>query len=382
VADGSWVEGADDSPFPLDNLPYGVTRDAVVVAIGDYALDVAAAARACQSPYVEILSGPRLDPLLAAGPVTWRDVRMQIQQWLSEPGFEAAVRPQLRARESVELLLPFDVGDYVDFYASEHHARNVGRILRPGQEPLLPNWRHLPVGYHGRSGTIVVTGSSVHRPSGQRAGPVFGPSERLDFEAEVGFVVGTGSAIGSSIAVEAFADHVFGVCLVNDWSARDIQAWEYQPLGPMLGKSFATSIAGWVTPLAALGSARLPVASAGTELFDYLREKQPWGLDLRLEVRVNGEVVSRPCYRHLHWSPAQMLAHLTVNGASVRPGDLYASGTVSGPDRSEWGSLIELTDNTAFLADGDEVVISASAPGLGGKPIALGEVRGRIAGSA
>jgi fumarylacetoacetase len=291
------------------------------------------------------------------------------------------VTPALRPADSVELRLPFTVGDYVDFYASEHHARNLGRLLRPGQESLLPNWKHLPVGYHGRSGTVVVSGTDIIRPCGQRDGldgPEFGATTRLDIEAEVGFVIGATSALGHPVPIDDFDRHVFGVCLVNDWSARDIQAWEYQPLGPFLGKSFATSVSPWVVPLDALSAARMPVASASTPLLPYLRESQPWGLDLTLEVQVNGEVVSWPPYAAMHWSPAQMLAHLTVNGASVRTGDLYASGTVSGAERSQWGSLIELSDNTTFLSDGDEVVISATAPGVAGSRIGLGAVRGRI----
>jgi fumarylacetoacetase len=381
VAVGSWVSGADDSLFSLANLPYAVTADAVVVAIGSFALDVTRASRATSSEFAELLATPSLNRLLASGPVAWQAVRAEVVRWLSDPSYSSLLSPLLLPREGLQLMLPFTVGDYVDFYASEQHARNLGRILRPGQEPLLPNWKHLPVGYHGRSGTVVVSGTPVRRPSGQRAGvdgPAFGPTERLDIEAEVGFVVGVGSTLGSSVGVDEFAERVFGVCLVNDWSARDIQAWEYQPLGPMLGKSFATSISAWVTPLAALSAARVPVGSAATALLPYLRESAAAGLDLTLEIAINGDVVSQPPFRAMHWSAAQMLAHLTVNGASVRTGDLFASGTVSGSSASEWGSLIELFDNTRFLEDGDEVVITASAPGAGGMRIGLGEVRGRV----
>jgi fumarylacetoacetase len=369
------------SPFPLTNLPYGATADGVVVAIGDSALDAGAVARATGSPYAQLLSAPTLDSLLAAGPQTWADVRAEVTRWLTDEQLRPVVTPHLRPRDSTDLLLPFTIADYVDFYACEQHATNLGRILRPGQPALLPNWKHLPIGYHGRSGTVIVSGTDVRRPSGQRPGegePTFGPSTRLDIEAEVGFVVGAPSALGAPVPVTDFTAHVFGVCLVNDWSARDIQAWEYQPLGPFLGKSFATSISPWVVPLAALESARVWPASAHTPLLPYLRERQAWGLDLRLEIRVNGELVSRPPYRVMHWSPAQMLAHLTCNGAAVRTGDLYASGTVSGPRRQEWGSLIELWDNTRFLDDGDEVVISATAPGPDGTTIGFGEVRGRV----
>jgi fumarylacetoacetase len=381
----SWVPGADASPYPLSNLPYAATADGVVVAIGDQALRAGAAARAAGSAHAELLDSPSLDRLLAAGPEAWAAVRAEVTAWLGDDQHRAVVEPFLVDRAALDLQLPFTVADYVDFYASEQHATNLGRILRPGQPALLPNWRHLPVGYHGRSGTVVVSGTPVVRPCGQRRGdpaPTFGPTERLDIETEVGFVVGAPSEHGRPVPAAEFARHVFGVCLVNDWSARDIQAWEYQPLGPFLGKSFATSVSAWVTPLPALDAARVWPPSAQTPLLPYLRETSAWGLDLRLEVRVKGELVSRPPYRFMHWSPAQMLAHLTVNGASVRTGDLYASGTVSGPRRQEWGSLIELWDNTRFLADGDEVVLSGSAPGVGGGIIALGDVAGRISPAA
>jgi fumarylacetoacetase len=296
----------------------------------------------------------------------------------------------------VVLRLPFTVADYVDFYASEFHAANLGRIFRPGSEPLTPNWKHLPIGYHGRSGTVVVSGTPVVRPAGQRRTPegevVFGPEPRLDIEAELGFVVGTPSEAGSAVRLADFDRHVFGVCVVNDWSARSIQAWEYAPLGPFLGKSFATSISPWVVPLAALGSARVPPPTRNPELLPYLddRTTEPWGLDIAFEVRLNGQVVSQPPFAAMYWTGAQMLAHMTVNGASLRTGDFYASGTISGPDPQERGAFIELTWNgrdpismtdgstRTFLEDGDEVVISAVAPGPDGARIGLGEVRGTI----
>ncbi|MGZ6803017.1 MAG: fumarylacetoacetate hydrolase family protein, partial [Nocardioidaceae bacterium] len=295
--------------------------------------------------------------------------------------------------------LPFTVADYVDFYCSLDHASNVGRIFRPDAEPLLPNWRHLPVGYHGRAGTVVVSGTDVVRPSGQRVSPgstgggppapTFGPSRRLDIEAEVGFVVGTPSALGSRVGTGDFADHVFGVALVNDWSARDIQAWEYVPLGPFLGKSFATSVSAWVTPLEALSAAWCDLPGQDPAPLDYLAVDGPAGLDLDLEVELDGVTVTRPPYASMYWSPAQMLAHLTVNGASLRTGDLFASGTVSGPEPGQRGSLLELSWGGAepftaggrertFLEDGDEVVIRATAPGRLGGRIALGDVRGTV----
>ena len=374
----SWLPIAAASGFGLANLPYGVDDNSALVAVGDAALDLTACARAIGSPYADIVAAPSLDGLLAAGAPVWAAVRADVATWLTDPSYRSVVEPLLRARDDASLRLPFTVGDYVDFYASEQHATNLGRILRPSEPALRPNWHHLPVGYHGRSGTVVVSGTPIVRPQGQLAAGRFGPTERLDVEVEVGFVVGTPTAHGTPVPPSAFAEHVFGVCLVNDWSARDIQAWEYQPLGPFLGKSFATSVSPWIVPLAALSAARVPVGSAGRELTPYLREDEPWGLDISLELQRNGEVISRPPYRDMFWSPAQMLAHMTVNGASVRTGDLYASGTVSGADRSQWGSLIELYDNGSFLDDGDETVISGSAPAADGGRLSFGEVRGAV----
>jgi fumarylacetoacetase len=290
----------------------------------------------------------------------------------------------------VRVHLPFEVGDYVDFYSSLEHATNLGRLFRPDAEPLLPNWRHLPVAYHGRAGTVVVSGTPVVRPCGQAkapddADPGFGPSSRLDLELELGFVVGVGSEHGRPIPLAAFREHVFGVVLVNDWSARDLQAWEYQPLGPFLGKSFATSISTWVTPLALLEDRFVSGPEQEPEPLPYLRTTGDWGLDVDLEVELSGTVVARTNARGLYWTMPQQLAHATVNGASVRTGDLFASGTISGPDRGTEGSLIELTGNGAhplrlgdgstrtFLEDGDEVVLRGRAG-----EIELGEVRGTI----
>ncbi|SEM30654.1 fumarylacetoacetase [Streptacidiphilus jiangxiensis] len=400
----TWLDLPADTLFGIDNLPYGVfstaddpQRRRLGVAIGTWVLDAGAAARAVGSPD-PLLEAPSLDPLLAAGRPAWTRVREALTRWLSDPAFRTVVEPCLVPAEGVALHLPFTVGDYVDFYASEHHASNLGRIFRPGSEPLTPNWKHLPIGYHGRSGTVVVSGTPVVRPNGQRkaptdAAPTFGPSRRLDIEAEVGFVVGAASELGTPVAQEDFAEHVFGVCLVNDWSARDIQAWEYVPLGPFLGKSFATSVSPWIVPLDALPAARVAPPTRDVEPLPYLDDrdaKQPWGLDLAMEVRVNGSLISRPPFAGMYWTAAQQLAHMTVNGASVRPGDLFASGTVSGPDRGTEGALIELTWNgerpvtlddgttRSFLDDGDEVTITATAPGRDGGRIGFGEVTGRI----
>jgi fumarylacetoacetase len=293
----------------------------------------------------------------------------------------------------VDLHMPFAVPDYVDFYSSREHATNLGRILRPGSEPLLPNWNHLPVGYHGRAGTVVPSGTPIVRPSGQRRGdqgPVFGPTLKLDIEAEVGFVIGEPSAYGQRVPTSAFRDHVFGFVLVNDWSARDIQAWEYQPLGPFLSKSFATSISPWVVPVEALEPARVGPPEQDPPPLPYLRCDEPWGLDVTLEVALNGHVVSRPPFAGMYWTAPQQLAHATANGASVRTGDLLASGTVSGAQRDQRGSLIELTWNgneplelpdgtrRVFLEDGDTVRITATALGPENTPIGFGDVTGTI----
>ncbi|MEV1153886.1 fumarylacetoacetase [Micromonospora chokoriensis] len=393
----TWVTGADGSPYGVTNLPYGVFRTdggqpRIGVRIGSWVLDLAAAEAADLVLAAGTLCRPTLNDFMALGRPQWTAVRQRITELLTDPAHRAAVEPLLVPLEDVELLLPVEVADYVDFYSSEHHASNVGQIFRPGQPPLLPNWKHLPIGYHGRAGTVVVSGTPVVRPTGQRPsadGPVTGPSVRLDIEAEVGFVVGVPSPMGQRVAVDDFADHVFGVVLVNDWSARDIQAWEYQPLGPFLGKSFATSVSAWVTPLDALGDAFVPAPDQDPPVVDYLRDVPHLGLDLRLVVEWNGEQVSEPPFATMYWTPAQQLAHLTVNGASLRTGDLYASGTVSGPDRSQVGSFLELTwggaepvkvgdETRSFLADGDTVTITATAPGPDGTTIALGEVTGTV----
>jgi fumarylacetoacetase len=362
------------SRYGIDNLPYGVFSRPrgdrrIGVRLGSTVVDLA--------PLGGLLAAPTLNPLLAAGRPQWTETRRRVAEYASG----GAGRIPL---SEVTLHLPFEVADYSDFYSSEQHARNVSQILRPDSPGLPPAWRHLPIGYHGRSGTVVVSGTPIHRPSGQVAEGVYAPSERLDIEAEVGFVVGVP---GRRIRTADFAEHVFGVVLVNDWSARDIQAWEYRPLGPFLAKSFATSISPWVVPLDALATAE-PVAQEPAPL-DYLLPAGP-AFDIRLAVDWNDTRVAAPPFASMYWTAAQQLAHLTSNGAGVRTGDLYASGTVSGPARDEVGSFLELTRNGAepvkladgslrrFLLDGDRVTISATAPGAGGTEIGLGEVTGTV----
>ncbi|MHA6793484.1 fumarylacetoacetase [Pseudonocardia bannensis] len=393
----SWVPVPPGSDFTLANLPYGVFAPAgtpqawrVGVAIGKHVLDLAGALGA------EVFTAPSLNAFMAGGPSVWADTREQVTELLSEPRSARAVRAHLHPIADVRLRLPIEVADYADFYASEHHARNLGRLFRPDGPSLPANWKHLPVGYHGRAGTVIVSGTPVVRPTGQRrtapdAAPSFGPSLRLDVEVEIGFVVGVPSALGTPVAVGDFAQHVFGVVLLNDWSARDIQSWEYVPLGPFLGKSFATSISPWVVPLSALDGARVSTPIQEPPPLPNLAESEPWGLDLRLQLELNGQIVSRPPYAQMYWSPAQMLAHMTSNGASLRTGDLFASGTVSGPDPGTSGSLIELTragtepltlpDGTSrsYLLDGDTVRITGAACSPDGARLGLGEVIGRIA---
>jgi fumarylacetoacetase len=389
----TWLELPDDTGFGLENLPLGIfsTRSGprrTGVAVGDHVLDLAGLT---EDPMHRTGS---LNAFLALGPPAWRALREQVTGWLTQASSRRVVEAHLLSRAEVTMHLPITVADYVDFYSSRQHAENVGRLFRPDAEPLTVNWRHLPIGYHGRAGTVAVSGTPVLRPCGQRAvagGAVFGPSRRLDFEAEVGFVVGMPSPLGTAVPVGDFAEHVFGVCLVNDWSARDLQAWEYVPLGPFLGKSFLTSVSPWVVPLAALENARVPPPVRDPRPLPYLDDAaHPWALDLSLEVRLNDAVVSRPPFAGMYWTAAQQLAHLTANGASLRTGDLFASGTVSGPEHDQWGSLLELSWNGAeplpladgsrrtFLEDGDVVTMSATAPGPGGTRIGFGEVTGRV----
>jgi len=385
----TWIDDpafTADAPFGPQTLPYGVLPEGIAVRVGDRALPLRPIADHF-GRLADLVSAPTLNPLLAAGHTAWSELRARLFELVtatSAPRGAVLVSP-------AGAVLPFEVADYVDFYSSRHHAENVGRIFRPDGEPLLPNWTHIPIGYHGRAGTVVVSGTPVVRPHGQRrssAGPVFGPSQRLDIEAEVGFVCG--GPVASRLSPSQAVDHVFGVALVNDWSARDIQAWEYQPLGPFLGKSFATSIAAWITPLEAFAVARVTPPPLGNDVLPYLAEEQPWGLDVRIEVEWNGEVVSRPPFREMSWTFAQQLAHLSANGATVRPGDLIASGTVSGPSPRERGSFLELSwggkepvvvagEERAFLEDGDTVRITATAPGENGSLVGLAEVVGTVA---
>jgi fumarylacetoacetase len=373
------------SDFGLANLPYGVfdagDGPRIGVAVGDRIVDLHFASRAGRMPdsAADALTAPILNPFLALGGDAWHATRAAIIDLVTSDALDALPGDAVVDRWQVRMLLPFLPGDYVDFYSSLHHATNLGRMFRPDGDPLLPNWRHLPVGYHGRSSSVVVSGTPVRRPRGQvKPGdgpPRFQPTGALDIELEVGFVTGPGNVLGTPIPIGDSAQHVFGLVLVNDWSARDIQRWEYQPLGPFLGKSFATTVSPWVVPLEALDPFRVASPAQDPAPLDHLRTDEPWGIDLHLEVSLRSAamehpaVISRVEFRDMYWTIAQQLAHVTSNGTNVRPGDLYASGTVSGPDRGSEGSLIEMTRNGAepirlpdgsqrtFLEDGDTVIL-------------------------
>ncbi|HEX2316661.1 MAG TPA: fumarylacetoacetase [Thermomonospora sp.] len=400
MTDVPWVPIPDGSGFGIENLPYGVFSrpgelPRIGVAVGAAVLDLAGLAEAGLLDDRRWFASGSLNGFMAAGRPAWLANRARITELLTDPAYRERVEPHLIPQSQVELRRPIEVADFVDFYSSIHHAANVGQIFRPRANPLLPNWRRLPVGYHGRAGTVYVSGTPILRPWGQRrdaqdAEPTLGPSRKLDLEAEVGFVAGVPSPAGRPLSTAEFRDHVFGFLLVNDWSARDIQSWEYQPLGPFLSKSFATSVSPWVVPVAALEAARVTPPAQDPPPLPYLHCDEPWGLDITLEIELNGHVIARPPFSSMYWTPPQQLAHATIAGAPLRTGDLFASGTVSGPDRTERGCLLELTWNgeeplelpdgtrRSFLEDGDTVTIRAHAPTGTGARLTLGEVTGTV----
>lgn len=354
----------EDDPEAL--LPYGVLRvrggkPQPALRDGDDGLLLSELALPADPGIEQAARARDLNALIELGPAAWQAVQR------AAADAPADARVCLRDCEPV---LPIRVTDFADFYASLEHATNLGRIFRPGLPPVGENWRHMPVAYHGRASTIVVSGSDIRRPRGQVAPGDLQPTAQLDLECELGYVCGPGAR--GPIAIDRADEHIFGVVLVNDWSARDVQRLEYQPLGPFLGKSFATSMSAWITPLPALGEARRPPPPQKPPPAPYLTASDPWLLHAALEIELNGSVVSRPEAAGLYWTPAQMLAHLTVNGASITAGDLLATGTISGGPRSE-GSLAERYGGKRWLADGDEVVLRGRAGA-----IALGEVRGQI----
>ncbi len=407
----SWVDVPDGSDFPIQNLPHGVFRDErgtrCGVAIGDSTVDLAAAERAGLFRSTDLdgdtFATDSLNAFIAQGRSVWVAVREALTDFLSADNADApdfSARHDIVIDHPVEMVMPVTVGDYVDFYSSEHHATNLGRMFRPDGDALLPNWKHLPVGYHGRAGTVVVSGTPISRPSGQRRGPdgpTFGPSEKLDIELEVGFITGNANSLGESVPVASAEDHIFGMCLVNDWSARDIQAWEYVPLGPFLGKSFATTISPWIVTLDALAPFRVPAPEQNPSPLPYLADPAPAGVDISLSVDLapaggTPSRITETSFKTMYWTMAQQLAHATVNGATATAGDLFASGTVSGPTDAERGSLIEITWNgrdpidfgdgvrRTFLEDGDTVVLRGRCDAPGEVGIGFGTCEGTVTG--
>jgi len=412
----SFIEVDPKSHFPIQNLPYGVFRPLMMgvprigVAIGDYILDLSVldAEGYFDGTDVEgkgVFEQASLNEFMALGTKAWRDVRGRIQQLLHED--ESILRDNYALRDialipqkNVKMLMPAQIGDYTDFYASKEHATNVGIMFRGKENALMPNWTHLPVGYHGRASSVVLSGTDVRRPQGQMKpansnAPLFGPSCQLDLELEMGWFIGPGNERGKNIALENAEEQIFGLVLVNDWSARDIQSWEYQPLGPFLAKSFATSISPWVVPLEALEPFRVAGPEQEPEPLPYLRTNKPGSFDIHLEVNLKGEgmknskTISTSNFRYLYWSMAQQIAHHTVGGCNLRPGDLLASGTISGPKKEMRGSLLELTwrgtepieiengEQRVWLEDGDQLTITGWCQGEGYR-IGFGEVTGRV----
>lgn len=409
-----WVESANnpESDFPVENLPFGKFEDGerqgIGLAIGDQIIYL----RGCRDAG---LFGNLKSPIfflnrMSGEPFRAREIRQQLTALLTDSQYRSQLEPHLIPQNSVRMVVPFNIGDYTDFYASIHHATNVGRLFRP-DNPLLPNYKYVPIGYHGRASSIVISGTEVRRPSGQTkppdaCEPKFGPSRMLDYELEMGILVGDFNQLGTPVPIGQAKPHIFGFCLVNDWSARDIQSWEYQPLGPFLGKSFATTISPWVVTLDALEPYRVPVAprpEADPKPLPYLwsdEDQQHGAFDIRLEVslltakmRAAGERpfrISLGNLRDLYWTPAQMLTHHTSNGCNLRPGDLLATGTVSGPTPNSVGSLLERTkrgteplqlpngEQRKFLADGDEVIFRAWCEREGYPRIGFGECRGVV----
>jgi fumarylacetoacetase len=412
----SFVPVAPESDFPIQHLPYGIFRrrsggePAAGVAIGEYVLDLATLEEdgLLDSPLLrgrQIFRSATLNGFMALGRPAWSEARSLISRLLRAD--EPLLRDNARLRErvlmpmpEVEMLLPSTIGDYTDFYSSREHATNVGTMFRGSENALMPNWLHLPVAYHARASSVVICGTDIRRPRGQSKppdapAPVFGPSRSLDFELEVGFFIGPGNPLGQPILAAAAPEHIFGMVLVNDWSARDIQAWEYVPLGPFLAKNFATSISPWIVPMDALEPFRTAGPVQDPPPLSYLRTTGDWSFDIHLEVWLKTPQMDQPCrisrsnFRYQYWNMCQQLAHHSVNGCNLRPGDLLASGTISGPAPDSYGSLLELAwrgtrpillpngEKRSFLEDGDRVTMTGWCQGQGYR-VGFGEITGRI----
>ncbi|PKU70429.1 fumarylacetoacetase [Dendrobium catenatum] len=413
----SFVEVSADSHFPLENLPYGVFRSKAAggsnpspgVAIGDFVLNltVIASAGLFDGPLLknsQCFNQPSLNVFLEMGRPAWKEARATIQRILSDN--EPILRDNISLRNKsllpmneVEMLLPVVIGDYTDFFCSMYHTKNCGTIFRGPENPIMPNWFHLPVAYHGRASSVVISGTNITRPRGQghptgSSLPYFGPTKKLDFELEMAAIVGPGNQLGKNINVNEAYDHIFGLVLMNDWSARDIQAWEYVPLGPFLGKSFGTTISPWIVTLEALEPFACDPPKQDPHPLPYLAEKKHINYDIPLEVWIKpagqeqATVITRSNFKHLYWTITQQLAHHTINGCNLRSGDLLGTGTISGPDRDSLGCLLELTWNgqnqlslngsaRSFLEDGDEIIITGRCEGKDYK-IGFGKCTGKI----
>ena len=409
----SFIEVAAGSHFPLENLPFGVfkPRDGAArigVALGEYVVDLSVLQEAGHFPELQdrqLFARDALNDFLGLGRPTWRKVRDALQNLLSAD--TPTLRDDKKLREGVlhkqsdvSMQLPVKIGDYTDFYSSYHHAHNVGTMLRGPENALMPNWKWLPVAYHGRASSVVVSGTEVRRPKGQikppdAPAPVFGPTKSLDYELETAFLIGPGNSLGESIAIDRANDHIFGLVLMNDWSARDIQAWEYQPLGPFLAKNFCTSISPWVVTMEALEPFRKPLPKQDPEPLPYLRAKNDFTFDIRLEAKLRTTKLSEPHvithtnFRNLYWSISQQLAHHTIGGCNLPPGDLLASGTISGKAEESRGCMLELTwrganplklpsgEERKWLEDGDTLSITGWCEGDGYR-VGFGEVAGKI----
>jgi fumarylacetoacetase len=414
----SFIETARDSYFPLENLPFGVfkPRDGasrIGVALGEYVVDLSELERAghfkdLPPKTAAATSSDSLNELLALGRSAWRSVREILQDLLSADTPTLRDNKQLRERvfhrpSEIAMQLPARIGNYTDFYSSYHHAHNVGTMLRGPENALMPNWKWLPVAYHGRASSVVVTGTEVRRPKGQikpadSVAPVFGPTKSLDFELEMAFFIGPGNSLGQPVPIDRAADHIFGFVLMNDWSARDIQAWEYQPLGPFLAKNFCTSISPWVVTMEALEPFRKPIPKQEPEPLSYLRARSDFTFDIQLEAKLqtarlkSGRTITRTNFQNLYWSVSQQLAHHTVGGCNLQPGDLLATGTISGEAEESRGSMLELTwrganplklpggEERKWLEDGDTLSITGWCQGDGFR-VGFGEVSGKIVSS-
>ena len=412
----SWVPVEKHSDFPIQNLPFGIFKPnsfkgaepkdllpRVGVAIGENILDLVEIKRAglfnALNFDTNVFAKSSLNDFISLGKKTTNAVRQKISELLEEnnPLLRDNVKIKARAlrrMKDVEMLLPIHIGDYTDFYSSEQHAINAGSMFRDPANALLPNWKHLPVGYHGRASSIVVSGTNFHRPQGQikpadSEVPIFSPTKSLDFELEMAFIIGKETQLGESVSTKNAEDYIFGMVLFNDWSARDIQAWEYAPLGPFLGKNFCSSISPWVVTIEALDQFRIPGNKQDPKVLPYLEYKGDKNYDINLEVSLNETVISKSNYKYMYWNMCQQLAHHTVNGCNIRVGDMMASGTISGPTPDSFGSMLELTwkgtkpltlsdgKERKFINDNDTITIRGFAE-KGGVKIGFGEVVGKV----